>query len=119
MNERIQEIILNLGIKKAEFARRLKISRPFVSELCSGVKLPSNRTIADICREFNVSEEWLRTGEGEMFKTLSKEEELSAFLGDLLSDKPDFRYRFISVLAKMSIDEWKILEKKIMEIAGK
>lgn len=66
MNERIAELIDFLGIKRVEFAKRLGISAPFVSELCNGVKKASDRTIADICREFNVNETWLRTGKGEM-----------------------------------------------------
>lgn len=75
MNERIQMIISVRGIKKVEFARRLNLSQPFVSELCSGKTRPSERTILDICREFDVNETWLRTGEGEMFIQLGKDEE--------------------------------------------
>lgn len=67
MNERIHELIKALNMKQAEFAKRIGVSRPFVSELCSGNKKPSDRTVADICREFNVNEQWLRTGEGDMF----------------------------------------------------
>ena len=67
MNNRIAQVITALGIKKIEFAKKIGISSPFVSELCSGAKKASDRTITDICREFNVNETWLRTGEGEMF----------------------------------------------------
>lgn len=75
MNERIKAVIKELGIKNVSFARRLNISQPFVSELCSGKTNPSDRTIADICREFNVSEVWLRTGAGEMFNHIDEDEE--------------------------------------------
>ena len=78
MNERIKQLISSMNIKRAEFARRLSLSQPFVSELCSGAKAPSDRTILDICREFGVSETWLRTGEGEMFIHLSRDEEIAA-----------------------------------------
>lgn len=67
MNERIKKILEELGLKRVDFANRLHISQPFASELCSGAKSPSERTISDICREFGVNESWLRTGEGEMF----------------------------------------------------
>lgn len=67
MNNRIKVLIKALEIKKVDFARRLNISQSFVSDMCSGKSKPSDRTILDICREFNVSEKWLRTGEGEMF----------------------------------------------------
>lgn len=67
MNNRMRTLIDALEIKKVDFARKLNISQSFVSDMCSGKSKPSNRTITDICREFKVSEEWLRTGKGEMF----------------------------------------------------
>lgn len=67
MNERINAVINAAKISRAEFAERVLVSRPFVSELCSGAKKPSDRTIRSICQAFGVNEQWLRTGEGEMF----------------------------------------------------
>ncbi len=75
LNMRVQTLITMLGIKKIEFAKKLSISSPFVSELCSGAKAPSDRTIADICREFNVNEKWLRYGEGDVFMKVSPDDE--------------------------------------------
>ena len=68
VNKRIEAVINAAKISRAEFADRILVSRPFVSELCSGAKKPSDRTIRNICRAFGVSEQWLRTGEGEMFE---------------------------------------------------
>ena len=79
MNERIKKILEELGLKKVEFAERLHISRPYASELCSGAKSPSDRTISDICREFGVREAWLREGEGEMFVQDTQSEQVAAF----------------------------------------
>lgn len=117
MNNRIAQVIDALGIKRIEFAKKLGISSPFVSELCNGAKKPSERTITDICREFDVNEVWLRTGEGEMFIHKTRTDEITAFVGDILRGEPDFRQRFISVLARMTTDEWKILESKVLELA--
>lgn len=117
MNERIKLLVDTLKIKKAEFARRLNLSQPFVSELCSGKNNPSDRTISDICREFNVNENWLRTGGGEMFVTLSREEELTDFLGDLIKgERGDFARRLVTVLSRMTPDEWDMLERKAKEL---
>lgn len=116
MNERIAELIRALGLRQMEFAKRLSLSQPFVSALCSGSKTPSERTIYDICREFNVNEHWLRTGEGEMFRPQTTEQELYALLGDLMADKPDFRHRLITVLLRMSPEEWRMLERKMEEL---
>ena len=74
-------------------------------------------TIKSICREFDVNEEWLRTGEGEMFTQMSRTDEISAFVGNILRGEPDFRQKFISVLARMTPDEWQLLEKKVLELS--
>lgn len=117
MNDRIEELIRALNIKKVDFAKRLNISQSFVSDMCSGKSRPSDRTITDICREFDVNEAWLRTGEGEMFVPKTRTDEITAFVGDILKGESDFQQKFISVLARMTADEWKILEKKVLELA--
>ena len=122
LNERIRSLIDTLGIKKTAFAERLNVSQAFVSQMCSGASNPSDRTISDICREFNVNEVWLRTGEGAMFLERSRDEELSAFFGDLLAGQPDFKRRLITVLSRLDESEWELLEQmadKLVEEAQK
>ena len=116
LHERIDALIKALGMKKTEFAKRLNLSQPFVSELCSGRSCPSDRTISDICREFDVNETWLRTGEGEMFIEKSREEEIAAFVGNILKGEPDFRRRLVSVLARLSVEEWQMLERMAKQL---
>lgn len=84
INDRIVELLDNLGLKKSQFAEKLSVSQPYVSQLCSGVRTPSDRTISDICREFNVRREWLETGEGPM--RLPEPEEDLEIINDLLTD---------------------------------
>ena len=84
INDRIVELIDTFGIKKIQFAEKLGISSAYASQLCSGVRTPSDRTISDICREFNINRKWLETGEGPM-----KLPEIDAdleIINDLLSD---------------------------------
>ena len=116
-SERLVLLRKEKGVSQTFAAKKLNISSPFVSELCSGVKIPSDRTITDICREFNVNEEWLRTGKGEMFIEQTPDEQIAAFVGDALKGSPDFKRRFLSVLSRMSPDEWRILESKVLELA--
>lgn len=70
MNTRISNIRKSLGLTQEKFADRIGLTRNFVWMIEKGDRVPSDRTISDICREFNVSETWLRTGEGEMFNQL-------------------------------------------------
>ena len=74
IGERIGELIEALGIKKVRFAERLKIDQSYVTQLTTGKRKPSDRTISDICREFNVQEEWLRNGSGKMFIDFTEDE---------------------------------------------
>lgn len=71
---RIGALIEALGMKKVRFAERINIDQSYVTQLTSGKRNPSNRTISDICREFNVREEWLRNGSGEMFLDFTEDE---------------------------------------------
>ena len=95
INDRIAWCIKDAGIKKAEFARRLNLSQPFVSELCSGKTNPSDRTIADICREFNISETWLRTGEGEPHIQRDEDAEWQEVLAQIAVSDDDLIKRII------------------------
>jgi len=117
IGSRIKAIRKSAGLTQQKFAEQIGLKRNTVGNYEINLIVPSDRTITDICREFNVNEEWLRTGEGEMFIPKSRTDEITAFVGDILRDESDFRQRFISVLARMTTDEWKILEKKILEIA--
>ena len=109
---RIADIIRESGLSKTAFSRRVGLSQPFVSQLANGAAVPSDRTILDICREFNVSERWLRTGEGEMFVRLSREEEITKFAMEIIRD-PDseFQRQAISILAKLTPEQWKLMEQ--------
>lgn len=111
IGERIKEARRAKSLTQQAFADAIGLKRNTVATYEMGKAIPSDRTIADICREFHVNEEWLRTGEGEMFVQRSRDEELAAFFGDLLSnEKPDFRHRLVAVLSRLPAEEWELLE---------
>lgn len=111
MNDRIKKLRQTLGLSQDEFGRRLGVTRGAVTNIELKKVEPKPLFVDLICREFNVSEDWLRTGEGEMFVQRAKDEELSAFFGDILSSDPDFRRRLISLLSRLDSDEWALLER--------
>lgn len=120
LNERINYLIKSLGMKKTAFAEKLNVSQAFVSQLCSGVKQPSERTIQDICTKFNVNEEWLRTGKGEIFIMLSRNDEISKFVGELMKEEEDsFKNRLIAGLAALDDTGWDVLETFLNSIQPK
>ena len=116
IQERLFRLRKTLNVSQTDFAARLGISRSAVCKIESGENAPSEQTIRMTCAEYNVNESWLRSGEGEMFRPVSRDEEIAAFIGDILSETPDFRRRFVAVLARMTPAEWELLEKKAREL---
>lgn len=111
MNERIKQVRKAVGLKQAEFAEKIGIKPNTVTSYETGIRVPSDAIILSICREFGVNEIWLRTGEGEMFQKRSRDEELAAFFGDILSGEPNFRRRLISAMSSLSTQQWEALEQ--------
>lgn len=119
MNERIKKLRKTLDLTQAEFGRRIGVKQNTVA-LIEGGRNTSDQTIFAICREFNVSETWLRTGEGDMFRTRSRDEEIAAFIGGItLRNDPgdDFKRRLIHVLARLSVEDWRLLEDLATRLA--
>lgn len=116
MNERIKELRKHLNMNQDSFGKRLGVTGPAVSRMESGDRQPSDQVILSICREFGVNEIWLRTGEGDMMRAMSREEELSVMMGKLLTCEPSFKHRLISVLLRMDEGEWEMLERKANEL---
>ena len=109
MKDRITRIISESGLPKTKFAEKLNVSSAFVSQMCSGVRVPSDRTISDICREFRINELWLRTGEGDMRIADTQRDKLAQFFGDVLSTAPDERSAFVAALADLPDDFWPLV----------
>lgn len=84
-------------LNQEEFAERLNLSRNFINQVENGKRNLSDRTILDICREFNINEEWLRTGEGEMYDIPI--DDLALVVSDLI-EKSDPVYDIIVDILK-------------------
>ena len=116
INERIAFLISDLGISKTKFAERLNISPSFVTRICAGDKIPSDRTSSDICREFNVSLAWLEDGEGEMYVQRSENERMALMFTDVLAEADEStRKRGIADALEMPPEFW----DNILEYAKK
>ncbi len=101
-----------LQLTQQEFAESLKISRSNAGNIEIGRIATTDRVISDICEKFNVNEEWLRTGTGDIFVLLSKEEYIAEFIGKVLKERQDtFKKRYIEMLAKLDERGWEALEK--------
>ena len=114
MQNRIKELRKSLGLNQTDFGSRIGVTTSAISGYELGSRVPSDAIIKSICREFRVSEIWLRTGAGEMKADTTREEELGELLGSLLADRPEsFRTALITTLLRYSPDgpEWEVLER--------
>lgn len=118
INERFRQLREAKGLSQEDFASGAHRTRSEIKNIEYGKTSPKEEVITSVCATYNVSEIWLRTGEGEMFQPVSRDEEIAAFMGDVMrSETPDFRRRMISVLARLDVSEWELLEKMALKLA--
>ena len=67
MGDRLKQLRKALNLTQQEFADRIGISRGNIGAYEVGKNALSDAVVSLICKEFSVNEEWLRTGEGDMF----------------------------------------------------
>lgn len=118
MSNRIKEIRTSLGLSQQEFADRIGVKRGAIANYEIGRNEPIDAVITLICREFGVSEHWLRTGEGEMFVQISRDEEVMVFVGDVMRGEEDnFRRRFLLALSRLPAERWAEIEDFALQLA--
>lgn len=111
MNERLKQLRKELNLTQQEFADKLGTARNNIAGYETGKRNPSDAVISLICTKYNVNENWLRTGEGDMFVKLSYSDEIAQFVGQLMTEEDDsFKKRLISGLAALDETGWKVLE---------
>ncbi len=120
MKDRIKKIRKSFGLTQQEFADRIGIKRGGVANYEVGRNEPADSVISLICREFNINEQWIRRGTGEMFVTMEMDERISSFVGSIQAGSEDsFKKRFISMLSELDESEWKALEKMTLLLCEK
>lgn len=112
MKDRIKQIRKTVGLNQSDFGKQIGVKGNTIGNYEIGLRTPSDAVLLSICREFGVNEQWLRTGEGEMFVEMSRDEEIASFMGELLSEESDdFKHRFIGALSRLDENGWKVLEQ--------
>lgn len=117
MNNRIKELRKKeLKISQEEFGNRLNVSGAVVGMYEKGTRNISDRIISDICREFNVNEEWLRSGTGEMFKEMTEQDIIKQKIDYQLKDGDEFTKNVLYQIASLTPEQWKGIEEFITKI---
>lgn len=118
MNERLKKLRKALDLTQQEFGDRIGIKRNTLANYEIGRNEPIDAVVNLICREFSVSETWLRTGEGEMFMERTRDDELAAFMDELLAEESaDFRRRLVTALSRLKPEQWEALEAVALELS--
>lgn len=112
MNNRIREIRKDHSLTQAEFGERIAVKANTVTGYENGLRTPSDAIIFSICREFNVNEDWLRTGEGEKYLRFSRKDTVAAYVGKILGGKvTPLEATLIEFMAETSAEEWEELAR--------
>ena len=120
LKDRIKQIRKAIGLNQSDFGKKIGVKGNTIGNYEIGLRTPSDAVLISICREFHVNENWLRTGEGEMFTAVTRKEEIASFVGEILSGTDeDFKVRFIAALAELSVEQWKLIEDMIDKLSGK
>lgn len=109
--ERIRALRKELGLTLEKFAEPIGVKKAAISNIENDTRGLTDQMIISICREYNASEEWLRTGKGEMLIPLSRDEEISRFVGEVIKEDDTFKKKLISVLSRLDERDWEDLER--------
>lgn len=120
MKDRIKAIRKHYNLTQTEFGDRIGVKGNTITNYENDLRNPSDAIIVSICREFNVNEDWLRSGTGDMFQPISKSDQIADMMSDVLKcDEEAFKRRLITALARLDDSGWENLEKLIDMISGK
>lgn len=111
----LRKEVLKLTLE--EFGEQLGLKKSTLSNIENGNTNLANQTLRSICREYSVNETWLLTGEGSIFPEKTKSAEIAEFVNTLSVNDDNFKMKLIVALARMTPDEWELLEKMIRRLA--
>lgn len=110
--ERVKELRKTLGLTLEKFGQPLGVKKNAISQIEKGRNGLTEQITKGICREFNVNEDWLRNGTGEMFIQLDEDEQISSFFHDLLQEENgSFKRQFVTALSHLDDNGWNLLNQ--------
>lgn len=114
IGKRVRKIRLQKGISQEQFGELIGIKKAAVSKIENGDNSLSRNNLISIYKQFNINEEWLLYGKGEMFIPTSRENEIRAFFENAMSSDTDLakiQRKFINTLISLDKEEWIVLDR--------
>ena len=120
INSRFKKLRLECKKSQEQFGEILGLSKSGISDIERGRRNVTEQHLIMLSNwnEKPVNIEWLRTGEGSMFKPLDRNKDIARLTKDLFRAETDsFKYRLMMVLSKLNEDEWGLLEDIAIRIS--
>lgn len=118
LKDRIKFVRTSKNLSQDEFGRIINLSRSQIAGYETGAKNVTDRAINDICREFKINEEWLRTGEGEMEAKMTSDEEFAFLVGAFAAEGNGFKKRIIKAMLEIeNKDDWELIASVVERLA--
>lgn len=114
IGERIKILRKQLKLNQTDFGDRLHVKQSTIGGWETNIRTVLDRSIADICREYNVSECWLRTGDGEMFN--EPDVMILEKIDDIMSGENEFRKNLVKTIVNFSDEELLLLESIVNKL---
>lgn len=110
--ERVKKIRKEKKLTLEKFGERVGVTKQTISRIENGINSLTEQMIISICREFDINEEWLRNGSGDMDAEIAKEDYIVNFVSKILKTQDDsFKKRYISMLSRLDEKGWEALER--------
>ena len=113
--ERIRFLRKSLGLTQTQFGGKVALKQAVIGQIENNQSAATPRFIRDVCREYNVSEEWLTTGSGEMFREETDVDAIAA-IDRIMYGENEFAKSVFRAFASLGEEEWKVIEKLIDQI---
>lgn len=113
MNQRIKAIRSALGMNQTEFGERIGVKQTTIAGYENGSRTPSDAVILSISREFEISETWLRTGDGEMFIRPDPDDEIDRILAQISASDDELIRRIVRAYWRLDEKEKAAISKLI------
>ncbi|GAA0230682.1 helix-turn-helix domain-containing protein [Metaclostridioides mangenotii] len=120
MGERIRTLRKDiLKLTQEEFSKPINISRSNLGNIERGNISMTDRVISDICDEYGINEDWLRTGEGKIFADTTEDEYIAGVMGDIIANDDKFMKNMIKVFSELTDEQKEFLTELMSNMVKK
>lgn len=123
INKRFRELRKLCKKSQEEWADIMGLSRSGIADIEAGRRNVTEKHIKLLSIESidgkYINEDWLRTGDGDPFKKLTRNQVITDFAADLIKEDDSFKSRLIEALAKLRDDDWEALERLALKLSNK